>query len=174
MTFLRKFGSLVAVWIKALATAGYGSFCSGSRSCGMNFATTCFMPISCVKILDRVVFGIPRSASSSSTVSHQSLLIAACTCSTFSGALLVAGLPECGSLSTDSQPSLKHLYQIFICTALIALSRKAFWITWTVSAEECSSLMENLMQIHCSTCSFWMRWPHSTHAHSTVFTSPTD
>ena len=27
----------------------------------------------------------------------------------------------------------------------------AFWIIWTVSMEECSSLMQNLMQIHCST-----------------------
>ena len=29
----------------------------------------------------------------------------------------------------------------------------AFWITKIVSAEECSSLMQNMMQIHCSTCS---------------------
>ena len=29
----------------------------------------------------------------------------------------------------------------------------AFWIIWTVSAEECSSLMQNFMQIHCFTCS---------------------
>ena len=29
----------------------------------------------------------------------------------------------------------------------------AFWITWIVSVEECSSLTQNLMQIHCSTCS---------------------
>ena len=29
----------------------------------------------------------------------------------------------------------------------------AFWIIWIVSVEECSSLMKNLMQIHCCTCS---------------------
>ena len=29
----------------------------------------------------------------------------------------------------------------------------AFWIIWIVSVEECSSLMQNLMQTHCSTCS---------------------
>ena len=29
----------------------------------------------------------------------------------------------------------------------------AFWIIWIVSFEECSSLMQNLMQIHCSICS---------------------
>ena len=28
----------------------------------------------------------------------------------------------------------------------------AFWIIGIVSAEECSSLTQNLMQIHCSTC----------------------
>ena len=27
----------------------------------------------------------------------------------------------------------------------------AFWIIWIVAAEECSTLMQNLMQIHCST-----------------------
>ena len=31
----------------------------------------------------------------------------------------------------------------------------AFWIIWIVSMEECSSLMQNVMQIHCSTfCPF--------------------
>ena len=29
----------------------------------------------------------------------------------------------------------------------------ALWIIWIVSVEECSSLMQNLMQICCSTCS---------------------
>ena len=29
----------------------------------------------------------------------------------------------------------------------------AFWIIWMVSMEECTSLRQNLMQIHCSTCS---------------------
>ena len=63
-----------------------------------------------------VVFGIPRSASSSCTISHQSLLNSACTCSTFSHVLRVAGLLECGLFSTDSWPSLKHL-----CHTLLAL-----------------------------------------------------
>ena len=56
------------------------------------------MPRSCIKISDVVVFGIPSSASSSHTLSHWSLLIAAQTHSPFSGVLLVASLPECGSL----------------------------------------------------------------------------
>ena len=130
------------------------------------------MPRSCVKISDTVVFGIPRSASSSHTVSCQSLLIAAHPRSTFSGVLLVADLPECGSLSTDSWPSLKCLCHTFICATFIASSPKVFWIIQIVSAEECSCLTQNLMQIHCSTRSFWMWWPHSTRAHSTVTTVP--
>ena len=50
----------------------------------------------------------------------------------------------------------------------------AFWIIQIVSVEEWSSLMQNLMQIHCSTQSFWMWQPHSTHAHSMVSTAPID
>ena len=30
---------------------------------------------------------------------------------------------------------------------------EAFWIIWILYAEECSRLTQNLMQIHCSTCS---------------------
>ena len=56
------------------------------------------MPNSCIEISDTAVFVILRSASSSHTISHWSLLIAAHTHSTFSGVLLVASLPECGSL----------------------------------------------------------------------------
>ena len=100
-----------------------------------------------VKTSDTVVFGIPRSASSSRTVSRWSLLIAAHARSSFSGVLLVAGLSKHGSLSTDSRPSSKHLCHTFICAALIALFLKTFWIIRIVSAEECSSLMQNLMQI---------------------------
>ena len=107
MTLLKKAGSLVAVWIKSLASEKRCFFCSYCRSHGTNFATTCFMARSCIEIWHSS-FGVPRSASSSRTVSNQSLLIAAHTRSTFSGVLLVSGLPEHGSLSTDSWPSLKY------------------------------------------------------------------
>ena len=85
------------------------SFCSGSKSHGMNFTVTCFMPRFCIKISDAVVLGIPRSVSSSCTVRHPSLLIVVCTRSTFSDILLVVDLPEqiC-ILLTDSRPPLKH------------------------------------------------------------------
>ena len=50
----------------------------------------------------------------------------------------------------------------------------AFWIIWIVAVEECSRLMENLVQIRCSTCSFWVWQLYSTHAHSIASTTPTD
>ena len=79
----------------------------------------------------------------------RSLLIAAHTHSTFSGVLLVQAFLwitfNCGS------PSLKCLCHTFICTALTASSPKAVWIIWIVSTEECSILMQNLVQIRCST-----------------------
>ena len=124
MTFLRKSDSLVRVWINSLATAAQCSFCSGIRSFRTNFATTCFMPESCIKISDTVVLGISRLAYSSCTVRLWSLLIVDHTRSTLSVVLLVSGLPDHGSLSTDSRPSLKqmqicaHFY--LLCTHCIS------------------------------------------------------
>ena len=155
MIFLKQSGSFVVVWVKSLATAAWCSFCSGSRSHGLNFATS-FMPRSCIKILDTVVFGISRSASSSRTVSCRSLLIAARTYSAFSGVLFVAGLLECGSLSTDYWWSLKYLCHPFICVAVIESSLKVFWIIWIVSVEESSSLTQNWRWIYCSTHSVFL------------------
>ena len=63
---------------RSLATAARCSFCSGSKSYGANFATL-FMIRSCIKISDTVVFGIPKSASRSHTVSCRSLLIVDCS-----------------------------------------------------------------------------------------------
>ena len=96
------------VWIKSLGTGAWCPFCSGSRNSGTNCAITHVKPRSWIKISDAVVFGIPRSASSSHTVSCWSLLIATHILSTFSGVLLVAGLSEYGSLSTDSRPQVAN------------------------------------------------------------------
>ena len=103
---------------------------------------------------------------------HRSLLMAAHTHSTLSAVPLVAGLPEREWLSTESWPSLKSLCHTFICPMHIASSLNPLWIIQMVSVEVCSSLRQNLMQICCCTQSYWMWWPHSTHAHSTAFTAP--
>ena len=110
MTFLRKSDSLVAVWIKSSAATAQCSFsfCSGSRSHGTNFTTTGFMPRSCIKISDTVVFGIPRSASSSHTVSHWSVMIVACPCQ-HSQVFCLLWAPQ----NVDHfQQILKHLWSV--------------------------------------------------------------
>ena len=111
------------------------------------------MPKSHIKILDTVVFGIPRSASNSTLAIADLCWLQPVQVQHSQVFCLFWGLPEQKSLSTDSQPSLKRLCHTFICTALTASFPKAFWVIWIVSTEECSSLTQNLMQICCSTCS---------------------
>ena len=52
----------------------------------------------------------------------------------------------------------------------------AFWITWIVFVEECSSLMQNLMQFHGSTYSvIWnVTATQYTRSPNVLSTSPTD
>ena len=150
----------------------YQAFGSANRICKTNSATTRFMPKSSQNI-GHSSFWNPQIS-----FSHcHSLIFIDCspyTSSLVSGVLLVAVLPERGSLWTDSQPSLKRVCHTFICTALTASSPKAFWIIRIASLEDCSSLTQNLMQICCSTCSFWLWRPHSTQTHSMESTTPAD
>ena len=173
MTFLRKSGSLVEVFIKSLTTEAWCNFCSGSRSHGMILQhVSCQDPASkswmqwFLESADQLL--VPTLSVADLCwlqpvhVQHSQVLC------------LLQAFQNMDHFSTDSWLSLKHLCHTFICAALIALSLKAFWIIWMVSMEECSALTQNLMRIHCSTHSFWMWWPHSTHAHSRASTVPTD
>ena len=129
--FISGYNLLEEIWLIGIGLNLVISSCSRmscSRSHGINFATTHFMPRSCIKI-SHTEFGIPRSASYSHIIICWYLLIADHTCSTFSGFLLVSGFPEHGSLSTDSGASMKHFCHTFICATLIATSPKTFWIT---------------------------------------------
>ena len=139
MTFLRKSGSLLVVSSKYCATSVRNSFCSCDRGHRTNFAATGFMPESSIKISETVVCWVP-SASNSHTFHCRILLITTCMSSTYSGVLLVEGLPECGSISTDSQPPLKLRYHNFIWASLIESSPKAFLIIRIVSVDKCPSL----------------------------------
>ena len=93
----------------------------------------------------------------------QSPIIIDCSCtqSIFSDVLFWQAfyLGERESLSTDSQPCLKHLCHTFICAALIVLFPKAFWIIQIVSAKEYSrentksdadSLLWSLSHFECT------------------------
>ena len=104
MTFLSKSGSWVVVCIRSLATAARCSFCSGSRSRGMDFAVTHFMPRSCVKISDTNLSSFWRPQISFQVSHRQSLIFVDGSPYTFDTLrfLLVAGLTEHGSLPTGS------------------------------------------------------------------------
>ena len=88
------------------------------------------------KISQTVVFGIPRSFSSSRTVNRRSASI--------------EDRPERESLSTEVLPPLKRLYHSFIRVLLIQSFPKAFCIIWIVSELVFPSSKQNLVQI---------RWP---------------
>jgi len=137
MTFSEEIWIFVSGFKQACATSTQKSYCSCDRSHGTNFAATCFMPRSSVKICETVVRRIP-SASNSHIFHCQFSFIAACTLSTFLGVLLIEGLPECRSISTDSQSPLKLWYHNFISALLIESSPKAS-IIFIVSADECAS-----------------------------------
>jgi hypothetical protein len=139
MTFLRKSGSLLVVSSKSCATSTQNSYCFCDRSHRTNFAATGFIPRSSIRISETVVLRV-SSGSNSHTFNCRILLIATCTSSTFSGVLLVEGLPECRSLSTDFQPPLKLQYHNFIWASLIESSPKAFLIIQIVSVDKCPSL----------------------------------
>ena len=120
--FLKTAGSLVAVWIRSFATAAQCSLCSGNRSHKTNFAMTCFMPRSCIKILDTVVSGIPRSPSSSLTVTCLSLLPIR-THSIFSGDLLFQAFQSLDHF----QQILNHLWSIFATLLFVLHSLHHPW-----------------------------------------------
>ena len=104
--------------------------------------------------------------------SQKSLLTAACTCSIFSGGLLVAGLPERGSLrsSTIFKEFLPHFY--LHCTHYIV--PESLLNHLNSSMEECASSIK----IHCSTHSVILNVMDTEYTcslnHSTAFTTPTD
>ena len=103
------------------------------------------------KISQTVIFGIPRSFSSSRTVNRRSHSIASRTRSILSNVFVVEGRPERESLSTEVQSPLKRLYHSFIRVLLIHSFPKAFCIIWIVSKLVFSSWKQNLMQI-CWSC----------------------
>ena len=73
-------------------------------------AQTRVIPKILFNISQTVVFGIPRSFSSSRTVNRRSLSIASRTRSILSNVFVVEGRPKRKSLSTEVRPPLKRLY----------------------------------------------------------------
>ena len=113
-------------------------------------AHTRVIPKILFKISLTVVFGIPRSFSSSLTVNRRSPPIASRTRSILYNVFVVEGRPERESLSREVRPPLKRLYQSFIRILLIHLFPKAVCIIWIVSEIVFPSWKQNLMQIRWS------------------------
>ena len=82
-------------------------------------AHTRVIPKILFKISQIVVFGIPRSFSSSRTVNRRSPSITSRTRSILSNVSVAEGRPERESLSTEVRPPVKRLYHSFIRVLLI-------------------------------------------------------
>ena len=99
------------------------------------------------KVSQTVVYGIPRSFSSSRTVTRRSPSIASCTLSMFSSIVVSEGRPERGSLITAVRTFVNRLYHSFICVMPILSSTKAFCIISIVFVQLLPRLKQNLMRI---------------------------
>ena len=123
------------------------------RNCCTRFdecSSTRVIPIILFKISRTVVFGIPRSFSSSWTVNRRSASISSHTRLILSNVFVVEDRPERESLSTEVRPPLKRLYHFFIRVLLINSFTKALCIIWIVSELVFPSWKQNLMQIRWS------------------------
>ena len=110
------------------------------------------------QISQTVVFGIPKSFSSSRTVNRRSSSIVCRSRSMFSGVVVSEGRPERGSLSTDVRQFLNRLYHSFICVMSILSSTMTFCIILIVSVQLLPRLKQNLMQIRWSVLSAIFNW----------------
>ena len=151
MTFLRKSISLVAVWLKSVSICSMMFLLLWYQKLWNRFCHNTFIMLrSCIKISHVVVLGIPRSVSGSHTVIHQSWFIAPIHVQHSQVFCLFRASTVWITFNrflTIFEAFAAHFYG----TALSALFPKAIWIIWIFSTEECSSLTQNLMQIHCST-----------------------
>ena len=90
-TYVRTFSSSLTISKLSWAISERRSFCSVVSNFGMNFAQTRAIPKILFKISQTVVFGIPRSFSSSQTVNRWSPSITSGTCSMFSSVVVSEG-----------------------------------------------------------------------------------
>ena len=124
---------------------------------GTNFADTCRMARSSVKIVWADPVLIPTSPAISLMVIRWSSITIQRAFAINSSFLLVDGLPDRGLLSTEVSPCLRRLYHSFICVNPMASSPKACWIFSIVCTCVSPSFWQNLMQYRCSMRSDMLR-----------------
>ena len=110
------------------------------------------MSRSCIKISDRVILGIHKSASSS----HMSVANLCWLQTLHVQHSQMFCMLQAFQNMDHFQQILDRLWSIcatlfFFFAVLIVSSPEAFWIIQIVFTQKCSSLMKNLMQICCST-----------------------
>ena len=128
MTFLRKSGSLVVVWIKSLANAAQILPRHVSCQDPVSKSQTQWFLESPDQLLVLTLSVADLCWLQPVHIQHSQVF---CSLQAF----------QRGSLSTDFWPSLKCLCHTCISAALTVSSTKGFWIIQLVSTEECSSLM---------------------------------
>ena len=105
-----KMGSFWAHWLRSVQIDTWLSFCSAVRRRGTNFADTCLICNSSVRIFWHVPNAIPTSSATSLIVRRQSARMISCKRATVSSVLEVNGLPGQGSSLKDQHQLLKREY----------------------------------------------------------------
>lgn len=150
--------SMLAQSSRSCAISRQRCFCYSTSNLGTNFADTCIMARSSVKIVWPDPMLIPTSPTVSLMVIRRSYSTIRRTFAMNSPVLLVDGLLDSGLLLTEVCPCLKRLYHSFICVIPMASSPKACWIFWIVCTCVSPNLWLNLMQQRCSMRSDIIRW----------------
>ena len=146
---------------------------------GTNFAATCVMFKSTVKIRWQELQLTPIPSEILSIVYRRSSLIFCQIFSTFSSVQFVEGRPQWGWSSTLISPHLNHANYLKTCVWLSASSIKAFWGISCASVAVFQSWKQNLKQIRCLVQSHitilreeldntWENWQHKPVQSSTA------
>jgi len=152
-----KFGSFWARSRMAVQIDTRSSFCSAVRKQGTNFADTCLIWKSSVRIFCHVLNAIPTSSATSLIVKRWSARMISRTRATVSSVWEVDGLPGRGSCSKDRRPFLKGEYHSNVFDRFRQDSPKSACSVSYVSAPVLPRRKQKLMHTRCWTFSSIVR-----------------
>jgi len=150
MTLERKFGSLSVWFFNSWHKVKRVFFWFWVSRRGTNFAATCLMFKSTVKIRWQELRLTPVASQISSIVYRRSSLICSRIFLTFSSVRLVDERPEWGWFLTLISPLLNRANHSTTCVLLSASSLKAFWSISCASVAVFPRRKQNFKQIRCS------------------------
>jgi len=144
-----KFGSFWAHSRRSVQIDMRSSFCSAVRRWGTNFADTCLICKSSVRIFWHVPNAIPTSSATSVIVRRRSVRMISRTRATVSLVWEVDGLPGWGSSSQDRRPFFKRKYHSNVFDRLRQDSQKAACSISYISAPVFPRRKQKLMHTCC-------------------------